>query len=161
MDRGSWWTIVHEVVKSQTRLCTHHLSRYMVDLIKDKCLILSIYLPIGKELNFALVTFSGDKRRAFVLSFFSCIIIICFSLLSVLVLNCSILGECKSLQIGLCALLLLWYLPFFRHNKISHAPVLQALPYTCWNLFSTGSVAIHSLSWYCLFLRAYLGLSFS
>ena len=74
--------IVHEIVKSQTRLCTHHLSCYMVDLIKDKCLILSIYLPVVKGLNFALVTSSGDKRRAFVLSFFSCIVmfqsIICF-----------------------------------------------------------------------------------
>ena len=82
--------IVHEAVKSQTQLCTHHLSCYVVDLIKDKHLILSIYLPIVKELNFALVTSSGDKCRAFVLSFFSCIIIMCLSLLSVLVLNCSI-----------------------------------------------------------------------
>ena len=73
--------VVHEVVKSQTRLCTHHLSCYVADLIKDKRLILSIYLPVVKELNFALKTSSGDKCRPFVLSFF--LASLCFSLLSV------------------------------------------------------------------------------
>ena len=74
--------VVHEVVKSQTRLCTHHLSCYVADLIKDKRLILSIYLPVVKELNFALKTSSGDKCRPFVLSFFPCIVMfqsaVCF-----------------------------------------------------------------------------------
>ena len=116
--------VVHEVVKSQTRLCTHHLSCYVADLIKDKRLILSIYLPVVKELNFALKTSSGDKCRPFVLSFF--LASLCFSLLSVLVLNCSVLGECTSLHIGLCALLLLWYLPFL--GIISYPMLLSFKP---------------------------------